>query len=256
MDFKLIGLGVVVIILIYVLYTYYTSKSTTLLKTVSLSARNTGIAIVDFPQSYRYTYNVWIYVNTWNWNDGTMPIFYREVQTPASAYVGSGMDTTHTANKVLTTTAAATAAATAGTGAQFALFLAKDRPTLYCQIPIATPGDAPFQITSNFPIQTWTYISISVDSQYVDFYVNGKLVKSVQLSKIPSQPADKDNLLYLGTTGDITISGLERISAPSAPQDVWSAYINGNPAGTSSSSYNINMDLVKNQKVQSTYNVF
>jgi len=254
MDFKLIGLGVVVVILIYVLYAYYTSKTTTLLKTVSLSASNTGIAIVDVPQSYRYTYNVWIYVNTWDWSTGgTMPIFYREVTTPGSAYVGGTiMGTTNTGNNQLV----ATVGANKYTGAQFALFLAQDSPTLFCQIPEATPGVAPFQITGNFPIQTWTYITISVDSQYVDFYVNGKLAKSVQLTKIPSQPGNKDNLLYVGKGGDITISGLQRISSPSAPQDVWSAYINGNPAGTTSSSYNINMDLVKNKKVQSTYNIF
>jgi hypothetical protein len=45
-------------------------------------------------------------------------------------------------------------------------------------------------ITDSFPIQKWTHITVSVDSQYCDMYVDGKLSKSIKYSSTPVQPQE------------------------------------------------------------------
>ena len=38
------------------------------------------------------------------------------------------------------------------------------------------------EVVNNFPLQKWVYILISYDNNICDIYLDGKMVKSVQLS--------------------------------------------------------------------------
>jgi hypothetical protein len=263
MDLKVIGLGVLAIILIYILYLYYNTRTTALAKTTSLIGANTPISIKDNPMSYRYTYNVWVYVNTWGWTSamgGYMPIIWRDYGR------GKAGGATRQAQFATQAVSGQTDSPLGGAlDSAFAIYFDINSPNLYCQIPETPSSTAPgavadtaqpYLITSNFPIQSWTYITVSVDSQYVDFYINGKLVKSIQMQGIPAGPSAASSALNLGQGGDIIISGLTRTSTSTGPQDVWNAYINGSPTSVLSSSYNLNVDLVKDQTVQKTYSLF
>jgi hypothetical protein len=244
MDYKIVGLGIIAIILIYVLYQYYTSSITALAPTTSLLQTNTAISILKNPSSYNYTYSAWIYVNNWNWNK-KMPIYYRDYVT-GKAQPDANFVTGDFANQGANTI----------NNSMFMLYLDASKPILYCQVPEKTVDNAqPFTITSNFPIQNWTNVVVSVNSQYVDFYINGKLVKSVQMANIPQMPS-ATTPVYLGQGGDIVISGFTYTTSATSPQSVWTSYINGNPTSSSLSAYNINIDLVKNSAVQQTYTLF
>ena len=136
------------------------------------------------------------------------------------------------------------------------LYLDKTSPTLKFQVPEQTSYDTnqPYVITTNFPIQTWTYITVSVDSQYVDFYLNGKLIKSIQMKNPPQTPPATTNPVKLGMF-DAMVAGFSRSASPSSPQDVWNAYLVGNGSSTKMSSYNVNVDFIKDNSLQSTYNI-
>ena len=59
-------LAIVVILLFYILYRFFMLKSTELTQTASLLDSNPSIPIENKPTSTRYSYGIWIYVNSWN----------------------------------------------------------------------------------------------------------------------------------------------------------------------------------------------
>ena len=59
-------LAIVVILLFYILYRFFMLKSTELTSTASLLEQNPKISIENKPTSTRYSYGIWIYVNSWD----------------------------------------------------------------------------------------------------------------------------------------------------------------------------------------------
>jgi hypothetical protein len=113
-------------------------------------------------------------------------------------------------------------------------------------------------ITNNFPMQTWVYVVVNVDSgTYVDSYINGKLINSTQLAsvaKTPPSDTDGDHAMFIGNatggnTFDASIAGFQNWPNVVGPQDVWNSYMSGN-GGTSLSklfgSYGVDISLTNN----------
>jgi len=148
MGITTIVLGVIVIILIYVLYTFYVKKSSVLVTTASLKGSNTPITALSAPQSTRYAYGIWVYINTWSPNVAKT-IFSR-------------------ANNI-------------------DLYLDSDKATLKCKITQSPEPNPPqiITITDNFPIQKWVCVVISADGQFIDCYLDGKLMNSNKLKNPP-----------------------------------------------------------------------
>lgn len=248
MNFTVVVLAIVVIILLYVVYQYFTTKKSTLAKQVALLTANPAISITSAnPRSYRYTYTLWLYVNTWD-NTNYKPVFYRNY--------GGGIAGTGTAPSPISTLNTGLTPITS-----IMLYLDKTTPTLYLQLPEQTTNASPdtqqpYIITPNFPLQTWTYVAISIDSNFIDFYVNGKLVKSVQTQYTPTMPSDATNQIYMGSGWDGMVSTFTYQNGPISPQDAWNAYLGGSGVTSGSTSYNVNVDLLKNSQVQSTFTLF
>jgi hypothetical protein len=80
MNWIIVILGIVVVILFYILYKFYYSNSNSLSKSTSLKIANPDIAVTSSPATSRYTYGIWMYVNSWD-NTVTKPIFSRPVST-------------------------------------------------------------------------------------------------------------------------------------------------------------------------------
>lgn len=248
MDITVIALSILAIVLLYVLYKYFTTKTTTLAKQVNLNITNPPITITTNPQSYRYTYSLWLNINTWN-NTMYKPIFYRN-------YNG-GIAGNPAASTSLTPFPSDPNFPTGNTNTLFMLYLDKTTPTLYLQIPEQSADTyQPYNMTLNFPLQTWTYIAISVDSNYIDFYINGKLIKSVQMGSPPYQPSPTAYPVYMGTGWDGMVTQFTYQNGPISPQDAWSAFTSGSGVAATTNSYNVNMDLMKNNQVQSSFTMF
>ena len=117
------------------------------------------------------------------------------------------------------------------------------------------PIDHTIDITNNFPIQKWVYVTIVLDSVGIaDFYLDGKLVKSVQSGNISTSTALTSDLIY-GKGHDTFISKFERATKVLGPSDVWAKYMKNN-SGTSIKNalgnYNVRMSILKDNEIAST----
>lgn len=231
MNIVAIILAIVVILLFYILYRFFLLKSVELSKTASLNAKNPPISIDNSPTSLRYAYGIWIYVHSWD-SSVLKTIYSRE-------------------NNIK-------------------LYFDLNSPILKCDITLddSTNTGSPktLEITDNFPIQKWTHIVISVDNQYVDSYIDGKLVKSGRMyattdsgASTPKTPSDVDMVLGGGTEFDAYISKFQHWDKPVDPQTVWDTYNEGNGQGNMKnfvSSYGIDLSILKDNVEQSKYKIF
>jgi hypothetical protein len=201
MNYYIVVLVVVIVIILYVLYRYFKNSGKRLTANVDLNKTNhTPIPITD--TSTRFAYGVWIYVNSWDTKADSKHIFYRSV-----------LNQPHS----------------------FRLILDKNNPILYVdlsqnKVGSSTVATEQIPITTNFPMQKWCYVCISVDGKYVDCYLDGKLVKSVLLQDTVKTPGSSD-VINIGSTtdkNDILLAGFYHWTHPLTPQDVWEKYSSGN----------------------------
>jgi len=222
MDITIIILGVIVVILIYILYKYFTTASTLTKKAIYLgdtSIADIPAANIINPKSNRYSYGVWVYVNTWN--GAVKPLIYR----------------------------AATAPIGTSSAAEFALYLEATQPVLH-----AIVNNQDIAVTDNFPIQKWVFIIISVDGQFVDCYLDGKLVKSTKIT-LPGSNSEGMSIKF-GTGSDIYLSNVQRLDKPTDPKTAWTTYMDGNGVASALSSYNVNLSLIKDNVEQNKFALF
>ena len=228
MTVTTIVLGVLVVILIYILYRYFMTKSTSLSAQANLNnSAIPDIKITDSPTSMRYAVGYWMYINSWSSSTNNKPIISR-------------------AN-------------------QFNVYLDASTPTLYVDISqncasgaTATP---PIAITTDFPLQKWTHVVVNVDGKFVDMYLDGKMIKSIKLAcdQKPSTISPEVPIVLGGTpTSDTMISSLKRWSSPLSPQDVWNDYLSGagNSLTNMFSSYGVGVSLYRDNVEQSMFRLF
>ena len=226
MNWIAIGLAILVILLFYILYKFFLLKSTVMSASASLNATNPAITI-NSPGGLRYAYGIWIYVNSW---DSTIEktIFARD--------------------------------------SNIKLYLDANSPTLKCGISTGNSPTTvvPVTITDNFPIQKWVYIVVSVDGQYIDTYLDGKLVKSARMKNddggIPTVDNSKQIILGSANLWDAHVAKFTHWTEPIDPQTVWSNYMSGNGQNNSLSnavaSYGVDFTVLKDNIAQNNYRLF
>jgi hypothetical protein len=231
MNWIAIVLAIIVVLLFYILYRFFLLKSTELTPTANLNGANDNINIINNSTSLRYAYGIWVYVNSWDANTTDKIIFARNDNIE--------------------------------------LKLAADSPTLICSVAMSDTDKTlkPIEITNNFPLQKWVYIVVSVDGQYIDTYIDGKLVKSgrmygttVSSTAIPNGSFDSGTVVKLGTGWDAHVAKFTHWSEPVDPQTVWTNYMDGNgQSGTMKnfiSSYGIDFTVLKDNVEQTKYSLF
>ena len=241
MNYVVIILGVIVIILIYILIRIVSASAVELTSSANLNDNISPIDIRNNPTSSRYAYGLWIYVNSWN-NNVNKTIYKRDENIK--------------------------------------LYLDTDSPTLKCDITMTDDEVQSFEITDNFPLQKWVYIIISVDNQYIDCYLDGKLVRSgraytqevdnndqsgnIETTKaFPKTPSVTDNAgkINLGDedTWDAYVTKFKHWSGPVNPETAHSEYLSGN--GQSSfrnffSRYGLDILIKKDDVEQTKLSIF
>lgn len=224
MNFVVILLGILVILLLYYLYTTYMVTSSKLSSYLDLKTSNTAIqySTLASRDSKRYAYGVWIYVNSWN-STNEKTIISRGTSTP-----------------------------------DFKLVIGKTIPTLTCTIGKDTStetDDTAFIITDNFPLQKWTCVVVSIDSQIVDYYLDGKIVKSRKLPYVPK--VSKSNI-EIGdkTYPDIFLASLNRWPIPMDPQTAWNNYLQGTGISNTSTGTNLKLSVLQDNITQKTFSLY
>lgn len=229
-------LSIIIIVLIYVLYAYVTGTVTTMQPTASLKTGVPPITKIEGATNTRYGYSLWLYVNTWD-SSIEKTIFSRNENIK--------------------------------------LYLDKTSPTLKLDLAMNKTDDKKATvyetmiITNNFPLQKWVSIAVSVDNQFADVYLDGKLVKSQRFyisntdgnngihPKIP--PAAVTNPVILGnadTPFDAFVTEFKRWTVPIDPESAWDNYLAGNGTNSISrafSSYGIDVAVLKNNVEQTRF---
>jgi hypothetical protein len=148
---------VLVIIIIYFAIWLFSSS-----KTLSNYQKSTSEVIIPVnklskPDSKKYGYSFWVYVDSWSSTDNPKCIFYRSVVS------------------------------TSGTSTYFpSVCLGETDNTLSVTISHDATSSTDFVcVLNNIPIQTWTNITISLNTKILDMYMNGKLVKTCVASFVP-----------------------------------------------------------------------
>jgi len=230
----------IIIVLLYILWKYFSNVGTNLAKSTNLNTvQSTSIKVSD--SSIQYAYGVWVYVNSWAASpgaDGPKKVIFSRSLT------GEKIDRTAVGNYTVL------------------MYLDPVSPTLYLDIAKYTNTAAnPIVITTNFPIQKWCYVVFSLNNQYVDCYIDGKLVKSVHLDKTPTTPNPSKDAVYVGSTNtsDIYIKDLQHWANPLTPQQVWSNYLSSsgtNPFASLTNSMGVGFTFYKDNVESTTFRLF
>jgi hypothetical protein len=115
-------------------------------------------------------------------------------------------------------------------------------------------------VTTNFPIQHWTYLVINVyNLQTFEAYINGKLVKTVNNTQT-LKPSSKTSSLYIG---DGVLKGyvtkFTRTATTLDAQKIWNTYLSGNGLSTAFYAllpYGLNMSISKGEDIQRVVKLF
>lgn len=229
-------LSIIIIALVYVLYAYLTGTVTSLKPSATLNTVVPPITMVEGARNTRYGYSIWVYVNTWD-NNSPKTFFSR--------------------------------------ADNIKLYLDNTSPTLKVDLAMNekdTAGNTQYEtmvVTNNFPLQKWVSIAVSVDNQFMDVYLDGKLVKSQRFYKnnntasgiFPLVPPDSAIApVNLGNSPfakfDAFIAEFKRWTAPIDPESAWENYLAGNGTNGISrafSSYGIDVAVLKNNVEQTKF---
>jgi len=216
MNPVVIFLGIVVVLLLWYLYTYYLSATSLSNGQVNLNNGTVTVSAKNLanPGSANFSYGVWVYVNSWN-NQVTKTIISR---------------------------------------GDFNITLDASKPTLKCQLP--TAGKDTVTITNSFPIQKWVYIVVSVDGTTMDAYLDGKLVLSKQLTGPIVSNTTTDLLLGdKNNNPDIYLTKVNWWPTAMNPQLAWNYYLQGNGL-PSSSNYNVKLEVLQDNVQQKQFTLF
>jgi len=268
MNILLIVLGIIIVILGYILYMSFQSAPSVKLMDlgVKANAKDNWLSTATFPTvgtSTRFAYGVWIYANQLGQKGQQQNIFY--TMKGGKTYQSD----TEKPDPYTTTNPA---------DYTFVVYLEPNAPTLHCGIQTAATPSTPetscpggngtcngtfdVKITENFTLQRWVYLVISVDNQFVDLYLDGKLVKSVKMmnacfqdtanvvsSTTTTTDAKSLHAVNFGFLPGVYIAYFQRWETPLDPQSVWNYYMRGNGQSNKLTNYNVNLDFVKDNKL-------
>jgi hypothetical protein len=234
MDYLIILLGtLLVVIIVYMLYTNYFSSTTKLSGEIDMKDKTADITVdkLTKPDSTRYSYNIWIYVD--KPVSGSRTIFDR-------------------ANDL-------------------GLFLNGDTSTLEVRLyrragtaNAVSADNAAYQLSNNLPLQKWVYVTVSVDNSTIDMYLDGKLVKSAIAERTTTgnkyHRPDATSPIKFGVNPGTYMTKFNRKLGPSDPQTTWSSYMEGSGSAMGLSSlanrYNINLAISKDNIISNTISLW
>jgi hypothetical protein len=236
MNYLTIGILVIIIALCLYLASYFLFPKYLIDKPKPLNEiYKVGVDNIEQPDSIRYYYEMWL------WVDGNFPV-----------------------DKVNTIF---------GRGNKFVVGLKGSNLSLYygsgaydSSSGVFTPdaNTKTMSIAKNFPFQKWTHFTLNVDSGTVDAYLDGKLVSSVQpdansvnmSTYIPYGDSSGTNINVGNKYTQGKVTRFRRPTGNINPQEVWSHFTIGNGEGMSLTPYHVNLQVLKDNVKQSDSRVF
>lgn len=213
MDYNIILLGIFLIFLIYFLYNYFNTRGKTLSDKLTLKSTivNAAISLKDLSNPTSVKY----FFSTW--------IYVKNKSAEEDTIFKIGD------NKIrLALNNTSQLSLVFGDGAAAKKVIIKE----------------------DFPLQKWVYVIISVDDKILDFYFDGKLIRSVKHGTIQSITETDTISCNIGTTSntEMYLANFERFPIAIDPTLAYSKYMSGNGANPLSnyfSSYEGSFSLSK-----------
>jgi hypothetical protein len=223
MDLKLIIGVVIVVIILYIIWSYFFTSIQVIMSFQNgiekTQSQVSGKSVAKSGKN-NYSFSLWVYVSNWNINYGQQKnILAISSENPASVtpYVFQlALDPVRN---------------------DLQIYVDYDSnlipPTIDSSGNIDPSLQTSFCKVSNFPIQSWVNISVSVYNRAVDVYIDGKLVKTCPLPNVAST-IGAGSTIYIGGTASGTIPGFDGYIASViynpdviSPQDAWNIYARG-----------------------------
>lgn len=217
MDLKIILGVVIVVILLYIIWSYFFTSMEVLMsfqKGTELNKMSLD-KIVDSSRN-NYSFSVWTYIDDWSVNYGNSKNILALSPGERSPCF-------------------------------FALYFSKTTNDLNIYIEPATPNtvgnnenvynslSSTCSVT-NFPLQTWVNISVSVYNRAIDLYIDGKLIKTCSMTTVASPISNNTSITIGGekTPNNNQFPGFSGFIAsvvysPNvfSPKEVWDIYSRG-----------------------------
>jgi len=244
MDLKIILLVVIVILILYFLWNLlFTSVKMLMSFQKGLAINKIDASKVSKNGTSNYSFSVWTYIDDWAVNNGQ----FKNILAITKNNVGDN---------------------------PYLFYLALDRTMnnllVYAQpFTQGTPGPfyPPTCTISNFPIQAWVNISISVYNRAIDVYLDGKLVKTCSLTNAAT-PITPDAQIVIG--GNQVQSGTDPVGFSGyiasvlynpniiTPQEAWNIYARGYSGslfGNFFNRYQLQFAFLKDNEVMKSFNI-
>ena len=239
MDLKLIIGVVIVVIILYIIWSYFFTSMQVLMSFQDAAvSKIVELTSIDSSKS-NYSFSVWTYINDWGTNYGKrknilvipdgvgsfyyFALYFSETTNDLQIYVRTQADTS-------------------SSNSYLALSSSVTYFTTTCNV-------------TNFPLQTWVNISVSVYNRAIDVYIDGKLIKTCSMTDV-AKPIPIGKSIYIG--GEITsssnlpgfsgyIASVLYNSDVFSPKEAWDIYARG----YNNSAFDLN--VLKRYKLQMSF---
>ena len=232
MNYTLIGLGVILCVIIYMMFRFISEQGKTVTSIVTLD-RNTTNPDVPFtslssPTSSRYFLSFWINVVDAPSSNSETTLF--KIVNPASTDIVT-------------------------------VSLTSTSELKYSMAEQNNGGTKSHTIMTNFPLQKWVYVILSVDGKTIDLYIDGKMIRSENLVNLPVTTTKDSKFVFTNaaSTAVVHMAKFERNPTAVDPSTAWSNYIAGNGGNYFSnlfSSYGATFTLTKDNLDVNKFSLF
>jgi len=235
-------LGVIIVIVLYVVYSYFfkdhTAANLVGMHNAKQQLRIEAATIPGNASSIDFSFSIWIYINDWNYQYGEKKLILvrgkKALQGERSPQLYLDPNTNDLTVEVLCYDSASKSAP------------AKISP---CKI-------------SNVPIQKWTHILFTTNNKTLDTYLDGKLVRTCVLSGVPKMDKKAPLFLTPGAEGEKGFSGytskLRYYSRTLNPREVYDVYKEGysdNPLGQLLGKYKMKVAFMKGSEELNAFEI-
>lgn len=230
-------LGVIVVIILYMVYSYFfkdhTSANLVGMHNAKQKLRIEHTSLPGNSSSVDFTFSIWLYINDWNYRYGNKKtVFYRGNEKGEQSPLVQMAPNTNTLNI-----------------------------TVFCYPSTGSksdPGTPKTCSINNIPIQKWVHILFTTNNNTLDSYLDGKLVGTCVLPGVPKM--DKKAPLYL--TPDDGFSGYTskfRFYARTLnPREVYDIYREGfsdNPLGALLGKYKMKIAFLRGSEEMNSFTI-
>ena len=191
-----------IVIVVYVIYSYFSNPLKTKLTGVTDGTKEITISSGKLAsgKNDNYTYSIWMYINDWDYRYGEQKIVFGK--TDGSKKPSPSVVLDSTINDILVKIAVGKGSTIVTTRIQ------------------------------NVPLQSWFNVIVSVNTRVVDLYLDGKLVRTQLLSDVPSTPTTSP--IHLTPDGGFSgqTAKFEYLGYAVNPTEAYDIYRSGSGSGS------------------------